>query len=135
MPPDYLLDTNVVSYFMRGTFQALRKHFMSIAAESMAVSVITEGELISWIMRRPGNERIRTSVEDILARVPSLAWDSRAARVNAAHHEEQKRKGKSLSTEDLMIAAHALALDLTLVTHDAAFAQVDGLRREDWTIQ
>jgi predicted nucleic acid-binding protein len=34
----------------------------------------------------------------------------------------------------MMIAAHALALDLTLITHDTAFAQVDELRTEDWTI-
>jgi tRNA(fMet)-specific endonuclease VapC len=47
---------------------------------------------------------------------------------------EQERKGKPLSSEDLMIAAHALSLGLTLVTHDAAFSFVDGLRNEDWTV-
>ena len=34
----------------------------------------------------------------------------------------------------MMIAAHALALGLTLVTHDSAFALVDGLRTQDWTV-
>jgi len=46
---------------------------------------------------------------------------------------EQERKGQPLSTEDLMIAAHALSLGLTLVTHDAAFSSIDGLKTEDWT--
>jgi len=48
--------------------------------------------------------------------------------------EEQRRKGRPLSTEDLMIAAHALSLGVTLVTHDRAFSSVDGLETEDWTI-
>jgi tRNA(fMet)-specific endonuclease VapC len=39
-----------------------------------------------------------------------------------------------LSTTDLMIAAHALSLGLTLVTHDSAFSFVDGLKTEDWTV-
>jgi tRNA(fMet)-specific endonuclease VapC len=48
---------------------------------------------------------------------------------------EQERKGQPLSTEDLMIAAHALSLGLTLVTHDAAFSSIDGLKTEDWTAE
>jgi tRNA(fMet)-specific endonuclease VapC len=46
----------------------------------------------------------------------------------------QERKGRPLSVEDLMIAAHALALGLTLVTHDQVFSFVDGLKTEDWTV-
>jgi len=46
----------------------------------------------------------------------------------------QERKGRPLSHEDLMIAAHALALGLTLVTHDAVFSYVDELKTEDWTV-
>jgi predicted nucleic acid-binding protein len=40
-----------------------------------------------------------------------------------------------LSLEDMMIAAHAIAAGLILVTHDAAFSFVEGLKTEDWTIQ
>jgi len=99
----------------------------------MAVSAVTEAELLFWIARRPGDARTRVSVRDFLARVPSLAWDSRAAEVYALTREEQRRKGHPLATEDLMIAAHALSLGLTLVTNDRAFSFVDGLKTEDWT--
>jgi len=74
------------------------------------------------------------SVRDFLERVPSLAWDSRAAQVYAAMREEQRRKGRPLSTEDLMIAAHASSLGVILVTNDSAFSFVDGLQTEDWTV-
>lgn len=134
MPPIYLLDTNVVSYFVRGTSAAIREHVLRTPVETMAVSAVTEAELLFWIARRPGDARTSVSVRDFLERVPSLAWDSRAAEVYAIKREEQQRKGKPLSTEDLMIAAHALSLGLTLVTHDSVFSFVDGLKTQDWTV-
>jgi tRNA(fMet)-specific endonuclease VapC len=133
VPPVYLLDTNVVSYFVRGTSAAVRNHLLHTPIESMAVSAVTEAELLFWIARRPGDARTRVSVQDFLGRVTSLAWDTRAARVYAAVREEQRRKGRPLATEDLMIASHALSLGLTLVTNDSAFSFVDGLKMEDWT--
>ena len=133
MPPVYLLDTNVVSYSVRGTSATVRNHLLQTPIKSMAVSAVTEAELLFWIARRPGDARTRVSVQDFLGRVPSLAWDSRAAKVYAAVREEQRRKGRPLATEDLMIAAHALSLGLTLVTSDSAFSFVDGLKTVDWT--
>ena len=44
-----------------------------------------------------------------------------------------QKKGKPLVNLDLLIAAHALTLGIVLVTNDSAFAQVDGLKIEDWT--
>jgi tRNA(fMet)-specific endonuclease VapC len=134
MPAFYLLDTNVVSYFVRGTSAAVRNRLLNTPFESMAISAVTEAELLFWIARRPADARTCVSLRDFFERVPSLPWDSGAAEVYAAQREEQRRKGKPLSTEDLMIAAHALALGLTLVTHDAAFSYVDGLNTEDWTV-
>jgi tRNA(fMet)-specific endonuclease VapC len=134
MPPIYLLDTNVVSYFVRRTSTAVWDHLRRTPVENLAVSAVTEAELLFWIARRPGDARTSVSVRDFLGRVPSLAWDSRAAHMYAIAREEQGRKGKPLSTEDMMIAAHALSLGLTLVTHDQAFSFVDGLKTEDWTV-
>jgi len=134
MQPAYLLDTNVVSYFVRGTSAAIRDHIQRTPVERMALSAVTEAELLFWIARRPGDARTRVSVRDFLERVPSLAWDSRAAQVYAAMREEQRRKGRPLSTEDLMIAAHASSLGVILVTNDSAFSFVDGLQTEDWTV-
>ncbi len=134
MPPVYLLDTNVVSYFVRGTSAAIRNRLLNTPVESMAISAVTEAELLFWIARRPADARTSVSLKDFFGRVPSLPWDSRAAGIYATQREEQRRKGKPLSTEDLMIAAHALSLGLTLVTHDQAFSLVDSLKTEDWTV-
>jgi tRNA(fMet)-specific endonuclease VapC len=135
MPAAYLLDTNIVSYSVRGDYPAARRRIMSTPLESMAISSVTEAELLFWVINRPASSRIHIGVVDFLIRVQSLAWDSGAARYCAATRESLRRKGLVLSTEDLMIASHALSLGLTLVTHDKAFSLVSGLKTEDWTIR
>jgi tRNA(fMet)-specific endonuclease VapC len=134
MPHAYLLDTNIVSYFVRGNYPAVRRHIVRIPIEMLAVSAVTEAELRFWVISRPGSARTRIGVEDFLTRVPSLPWDSGAAQAYAITRDLLKRQGRVLSTQDLMIAAHALSLGLTLVTHDQAFSFVEGLKTEDWTV-
>jgi tRNA(fMet)-specific endonuclease VapC len=134
MPLTHLLDTNIVSYFIRGNHPAVRQHIERAPLDSLAVSTVTEAELLFWVLCRPGSTRTRVGVEDFLLRVPSLAWDTHAAQSYAQTRDTLKRKGHVLSTTDLMIAAHALALGLILVTHDQVFAYVDGLKTEDWTV-
>jgi tRNA(fMet)-specific endonuclease VapC len=134
MTPAYLLDTNIVSYFVRGNYPAVRKHIIRISTDLLAVSAVTEAELRVWVMSLPGSTRIRIGVQDFLSDVPSLPWDSGAAQSYAHARDSLRRDGRVLSTADLMIAAHALSLGLTLVTHDCAFSIVDGFRTEDWTV-
>lgn len=134
MSPQYILDTNIVSYLLKGQVPALRLRFDRAAAETIAVSTITEAEVFYGLALKPGAIRLRFAAEAFFASVACLAWDSTVARRYAALRAEQERKGRPLSTEDLMIAAHALSLGLTLVTNDSAFSFVDGLKSEDWTI-
>jgi tRNA(fMet)-specific endonuclease VapC len=134
MSPTYLLDTNIVSYFVRGNYPAVRNHIVRTPLQLLAVSAVTEAELRFWVLCRPESIRTRIGVEDVLLRVPSLPWDTSAAQTYADIRDLLKRKGLVLSTADLMIAAHALSLGLTLVTHDKVFSFVDGLKTEDWTV-
>jgi tRNA(fMet)-specific endonuclease VapC len=134
MPILYLLDTNIVSYFVRGGYPQIAKRLGHTPFDELAVSAVAEAELRFWIIQRPPNARIRVGVEDFLERVRSLPWDSGAAQSCARTREILKRQGRVLSSEDLMIAVHALSLGLTLVTHDSAFSYVEGLKTEDWTI-
>lgn len=130
----YLLDTNTVSYYIAGNPPHVRKKLDGNKRGSTAVSAITEAELRYGVARNPNATRRRTSVESFLEAAFILPWDSASARAYGLLRAEQERKGLPLSVEDLMIAAHALSLGLTLVTHDSAFSFVEGLRMEDWTV-
>jgi|SRR5271170_1594756 len=133
MPARYLLDTNIVSYLLKGQMPAVKLRFEGEDAGSMAISSITEAEVFYGIANRPGANRLRAAAESFFATAVVLCWDSPAARAYGKQRAEQERKGRPLSVEDLMIAAHALSLDLTLVTHDSVFGLVNGLKTEDWT--
>ena len=130
----FLLDTNTVSYFIADNPPQVQEMLRRVGLLSTAISTISEAELRYGVARNPNAIRRRTSVESFLGDALVLPWDSAAARTCGKLRVEQERKGKPLSVEDLMIAAHALSLGLTLVTHDAAFSFVDGLKTEDWTV-
>jgi tRNA(fMet)-specific endonuclease VapC len=129
-----MLDTNVVSYFLDNRPPAVRSHMNQVGLDATVISTITEAELRYGLANKPGAVSERTAVERFLDNVAILPWDSGAARTYGLLRAEQKRKGRPLATEDLMIAAHAMSLGLILVTNDAAFSFVDGLKTEDWTI-
>ena len=130
----YLLDTNTVSYYISGNPPTVRVRLHLVGLQSTAVSTITEAELRYGVARNPNAARRQASVESFLRNALIQPWDSAAARAYGLLRAEQERKGRPLSTEDLMIAAHALSLGLTLVTSDSAFSFVDGLNTEDWTV-
>jgi tRNA(fMet)-specific endonuclease VapC len=134
MPVRYLLDTNIVSHLLKEQMPAVLRHFDEIGLDSLAISSITEAEVFYGVANRPGAARLRTAAEGFFAAANVFSWDSGAARVYGQLRADQERKGRPLSVEDLMIAAHALSLGLTLVTHDQVFAHVDGLKTEDWTV-
>jgi tRNA(fMet)-specific endonuclease VapC len=134
MPARFLLDTNIVSYLLKEKMPAVDRHINEVGPDSLVVSSITEAEVFYGVANRPGAARLRAAADGFFAAATVLSWDSAAARTYGQLRADQERKGRPLSVEDLMIAAHALSKDLTLVTHDNAFSFVDGLRTEDWTI-
>lgn len=129
----YLLDTNIVSYFIVDRPSQVRRKLQSVGAAATAISTVTEAELWYGATRNPGAIRRRLAIEFFLANAAILPWDSDAARAYGHLRTEQERKGRPLSVEDLMIAAHALSRNLILVTGDNAFSFVSGLRSENWT--
>jgi tRNA(fMet)-specific endonuclease VapC len=130
----YMLDTNTVSYAIKGDPRPVRDRLKAVPKAHVALSVFTQAELLYGLARKPHARRIRIEVEAFLRDLEILPWNSAAAASYGEVRAAQERKGRTLSHEDLMIASHALALGLTLATSDRAFSFVDGLKTEDWTI-
>ncbi len=129
----YLLDTNIVSFFVKRRYPALDSRIKAIPRSRIAVSAVVEAELRLGLSHLPVEARTRMLVEGFLGSVNIYPWDSACATRYASMAATQKRLGRPLATADAMIAAHALALDLVLVSNDAVFQQVEGLAIEDWT--
>ena len=127
-----MLDTNVASALLKGHSRVV----VRLKAETpgrICLSVVTEAELLYGVAKRPEARKLHAAVDELLAAIEILAWDSETARRYGAIRAELERRGKPLGALDLLIAAHAVVHDAVLVTNDRAFGAVPGLRLEDWT--
>jgi tRNA(fMet)-specific endonuclease VapC len=129
----YLLDTNTVSYIIKGNVPQVRERLLKVPIHEVGISVITEAELRFGVARLPQATRLAVVVEEFLMRVQVLAWDSAAAQVYAPLRATLEEHGEPMGNLDLMIAAQALAEGLVLVSNDRVFRRVKSLTVEDWT--
>lgn len=133
----YLLDTNTVSYFLRDHSPSLSSRLMGTAPEALAISVITAGELRFGVKRLGPGQRataLGQRLEQILEAFATLALPPEAGEHYAATRAHLAAQGTPIGGNDLWIAAHALAGNMTLITNNLReFERVPGLRVEDWS--
>ncbi len=128
----FMLDTNTISFFVR-EHTLVKKRIVGEPMSSLCISAVTEGELLFGLARRPDAVRLAHAVQEFLRRVEVLAWDSSAAARYAICRADLEKTGQTLGTNDLLIGAHALSMNATLITNDQAFKYLAELRLEDWT--
>jgi tRNA(fMet)-specific endonuclease VapC len=133
MPVHFLLDTNIASYAIKGSFRRVRERLLKVPMGDVGISVITEAELRFGVARLPPAPKLAMAVEEFLLRVEVLAWDSAAAHHYARLRAALETDGEPMGNLDLMIAAQALAAGAILVTNDRVFRRVKGLKVEDWS--
>ena len=129
-----MLDTNTSSYIIKGNIPAVRERLQSVPIEQVCISAVTQGELLFGVAKRPDMPRLGTIVNEFLLRVDILPWDSTAAECYGELRASLERVGRPLANLDMMIAAHAKAVAIRLITSDKAFQQVDGLLLADWAM-
>ncbi len=133
MPVRYLLDTNMASYVIKGNVPYVRERLLKIPMSDIGVSVVTEAELRFGVAKKAQAANLALAVEEFLVRVEILAWDSEAAKSYAKIRVDLERSGEPMGNLDMMIAAHAVAAQAVLVTHDRVFHRRKQLKLEDWT--
>ena len=130
----YLLDTNIASYILKRSSAAVLRRLESAAVNEIAISVITKAELLYGVEIAPVPERYNAAVQEFLRFMQVLDFPDAAALEYARIRASLKRTGQLIGGNDLLLAAHARALGLTLVTNNTReFCRVSGLVLEDWT--
>lgn len=132
----YLLDTNIVSYYLRRVSAALEDRINEgLKRRNLAISAITRAELRFGQMGMPPPDRRRPLIDSFFLRLPSLEWASEAADRYGEVKHTLKTQGTPIGEMDTLIAAHALAENLILVTHNTRhFERIPGLKLEDWML-
>jgi tRNA(fMet)-specific endonuclease VapC len=101
----------------------------------IAISTVTLAELYAGAYKHSQASRLLALIADLLQEVQVIDFDSTCAERFGQVRGTLLRQGISVPTTDLMIAAVALVLDLTLVTHNTAdYQNIPGLRLDDWLI-
>ena len=128
----YLLDTNICIDFVDGRSDAARRRVRETFASGLHVSAITEAELRVGPKTSDDPAGDAERLDRFLSILTVHAFDSQAAATYALLVRQIEMRRGSF---DRLIAAHALALGMTLVTgNEKHFADVPGLRVENWTI-
>ena len=127
-----MLDTNTCIFVINNN-ASVRARFIAEYPAGLAISAITEAELWYGVENSAFPEKNAETLRSFLATVEILAFDTLAAAEYGRVRVKLKRAGTPIGDRDTLIAAHAKALGLTLVTNNTReFQCVEGLPIEDW---
>ena len=128
----YLLDTNIVSAVVRNPAGTLAERLAAMPRSEFGISIIVACEL-RYGAARKRSARLSSQLEAVLEGIDILPLEERADRHYGEIRTELERIGRPIGHNDLLIAAHARALEATLVTHNTGeFSRVPGLAIENW---
>jgi tRNA(fMet)-specific endonuclease VapC len=133
--PSYLLDSNVLSDILRNPHGHAAQVFRRKEADPVSkllTSIVVACEM-QYGAAKKGSIPLADRVERMLATVEVASLSSGADSAYATLRCDLERRGQLIGQNDMLIAAHALALDAVLVTDNVReFKRVKGLRIENW---
>ena len=128
----YLLDTNIISDVIRNPDGPAARRIEQVGPKELCTSIIVAAEL-RYGYAKKGSPRLLAKVEGILETIPVLPLDIPADAEYGSIRAELEAAGQPVGMNDLLIAAHANALGLTLVTDNTReFSRIRGLNVENW---
>ena len=129
----YMLDTNICIFIIKHQPENVIRKFMEQEPDDICISAITYAELAHEVEKSQAREKNRIALMVLLSEIQIVPFDDLAAQVYGVVRADLQKKGTPIEPLDTLIAAHAKALNLSLVTnHTKEFARVDGLTLEDW---
>jgi len=132
----YLLDTNTCIYIIKRSPAHVYQRFRRLRVGDVGVSSITYCELQFGVAKSSKPEENQLALTEFLGPLDVLDFPSAAAPLFGEIRARLQRVGTPIGNYDLLIAAHALHLGLTLITNNTKeFARVQDLRIEDWIEQ
>jgi len=130
----YLLDTNICTYIIAQRSTAIIDKFKAAKLQGrVGISAITYAELQYGIQKSQRRNENQVALAQFLVPLKTFEFDEKAGILFGQIKTTLEKMGKPIGSYDMLIAAHAMALDATLITNnESEFRRVTGLRVENW---
>ena len=128
-----MLDTNICIYVIKQKPRSVLERFVAFPVGDLGISVITLAELEYGASKSSEPDRNREALEQFVSPLEIAVFDRLATSVYGKIRALLEKRGRPIGSMDLLIAAHALSLNVRLVTNNMReFKRVPGLRVENW---
>ena len=129
----YMLDTDTCIYIKNRRPPHVIKRFSRLQGGEVVMSLVTFGELLNGALKSNQSHSALEKINQLATILPVQAMSAEVAKQYAGIRRSLEKQGNIIGANDLWIAAHAISLDLTLVTNNTGeFSRVDGLKIENW---
>jgi len=129
--PRFMLDTNMCIYLMKNQPEQVAKRFAECYVGDVVMSAVTYAELEYGVAVSANRPRERRNLAALIEDIPVVPFDAAAAMAYGPVREATRERKKDAL--DKLIAAHAIALDVALVTNNERdFAAYPGVRIDNW---
>jgi tRNA(fMet)-specific endonuclease VapC len=129
-----MLDTDISSYIMKRSHDSVLRRLQNVPVGDVCISAITKSELMYGVQASPRRQQDQAALDAYLRHVVVLDYPDQAALHYAQIRADLRLRGTMIGANDLLIAAHARCLGLTLVTNNTReFGRVQSLDIENWT--
>jgi len=131
----YMLDTNICIYLIKQKPEKVLRRFKDHSIGDIGISSITLAELSFGVEKSQQIQKNRQALEEFILPLEIADFDEKAAVRYGAVRAALEKAGTPVGSMDMLIGAHALSLDLTLVTNNVReFNQIKNLNVVDWSV-
>lgn len=133
MSAKYLLDTNICIYIRQNRPPKVQARFKRLKPGEAVLSVITYGELVYGVQKSQQKPKALQQLAELTQLLPVIALPEDTGYIYGEFRAALEKQGQVIGNNDLWIAAHAKAANLTLVTNnEREFKRISGLKIQNW---
>jgi tRNA(fMet)-specific endonuclease VapC len=129
----YMLDTNICIYIIKRKPQAVIERFLQTEISQIGISSITLSELFFGVSKSSKPDQNKIALAQFIAPLEIMPYDDQAAHRYGDLRAHLERQGIPIGSLDMLIAAHALSINSTLVTNnEKEFIRIPNLKIDNW---
>ncbi len=131
----FMLDTNICIYLIKQKSPSILKHLKRYSVGDIGISSITLAELYYGVEKSRYIQNNREALGEFLLPLEITDFDEKASQIYGVVRANLEKDGNLIGSMDMLIASHALSLDVTLITNNTReFKRIKQLKVSDWTV-